>query len=296
MNMRNSTLLNEEFIIETLSHGGVTIERLNTFGWLRAGSLRYIQPPGGIITLVLNFVVFILCFVIYSNTKKKNHKPAFLYIGFLAFFDMIIGGINSSGGRQREFADNIHIEMCTIQDPFFLIIQWSSFYMLLVLTIDRYIFIKRPLHYPLIMTPCRTWLMIIAAILVGVLVGMQAFIFSKIPPGYVDGQVCTVIHFYPGWIHIRMAVTYSVVLITQISVYSVMLVKFEQSRKKLQALKKIMDEEVLPVSNLSFQQVRGLFKKDVPSEEANPPVQILSMKHIGDAPGGRFTQENLKMK
>ena len=171
--MKNQTL-NKDLIIKTLSNG--TLEKLRTFRTLRLGSNCYLQPPAGLITLVLNFVVFLLCFVIYSKTKKKNHKPAFLYIGFLAFFDMVIGGILCFGYWWSYLAFHV----CTIAIPFFLMFQWASFYTLLALTIDRFIFIKRPLHYPLIMTPCRTWLLIIAAILVGVLVGMQAYIFSKV--------------------------------------------------------------------------------------------------------------------
>ena len=44
------------------------------------------------------------------------------------------------------------------------------------LTVDRYIFIKRPLHYPLIITPARTWMMalliLVGAVANGVIAGL----------------------------------------------------------------------------------------------------------------------------
>ena len=64
----------------------------------------------------------------------------------------------------------------------------------------------------------------------------------------------------------------------------------------MDAVNKIMEEEILPVSKLSFQQVRGLFKKNVPPEEANPPVQLMSIKNIGDSLGGKITQEFFEME
>ena len=45
---------------------------------------------------------------------------------------------------------------------------------ILALTFDRYVFIKRPLHYPLIITPARTWMMVLLVITGAVVNGVGA--------------------------------------------------------------------------------------------------------------------------
>jgi hypothetical protein len=165
--MTNTTLLNNDFISNTLENG--YFEWLRNFKSVRSSLITYYQPPAAYIGTFLNSVVFVLCILIYFKTKRKKHKPAFLFIGVLAFFDMAIGAMNAKGRKKEVETPLLRV---TITLSFFTFVQWASFYTLLVLTIDRYIFIKRPLHYPLIMTPCRTWLLLLAAISVGMLVGV----------------------------------------------------------------------------------------------------------------------------
>ena len=43
-------------------------------------------------------------------------------------------------------------------------LQGGSLYILGALTVDRYFFIKNPLHYPMIMTPARTLMLILLAL------------------------------------------------------------------------------------------------------------------------------------
>ena len=52
----------------------------------------YLVPWIAAITWVSNMMVAILCAIIYLKTKKKSHKPAFVYIGFVAIIDMQLGG------------------------------------------------------------------------------------------------------------------------------------------------------------------------------------------------------------
>ena len=54
---------------------------------------------------------------------------------------------------------------CMLRSSCIVFIVVFSHLSLFALTIDRYIFIKRPLHYPLIMTPTQTWIMVLAVFL-----------------------------------------------------------------------------------------------------------------------------------
>ena len=54
--------------------------------------VTFIIPWVALITFITNMVVCVLCAIIYSKTKKQNHKPAFFFIGCLALFDMLSGG------------------------------------------------------------------------------------------------------------------------------------------------------------------------------------------------------------
>ena len=54
--------------------------------------LHYVMPWLGAIVDVTNLIVVFFCIVIYLNTKKTNHKPAFVFIGLLAVIDSIFGG------------------------------------------------------------------------------------------------------------------------------------------------------------------------------------------------------------
>ena len=53
--------------------------------------LFYVIPWVATIVVVANMLVAILCAIIYLKTKKRNHKPAFVFIGFLALIDVILG-------------------------------------------------------------------------------------------------------------------------------------------------------------------------------------------------------------
>ena len=53
--------------------------------------LYYVLPWLGTITALSNFVVAFFCVVIYLKTKRKNHKPAFVFIEILESIDSILG-------------------------------------------------------------------------------------------------------------------------------------------------------------------------------------------------------------
>ena len=85
----SKALLNSQFITATL--GSTSVQWLTNFKSLQIFLLTFYFPVVTSITFLLNFLVFILCIVIYLKTKKINHKTAFLCIGILAFFDMLMG-------------------------------------------------------------------------------------------------------------------------------------------------------------------------------------------------------------
>lgn len=295
----NSTKLNSQFVFDTI--GISTVEWLRSIDSVRGSILTYLQPGVASITGFLNLLVFVLCIVIYLKTKKKSHKPAFIYIGFLAFFDMLLGmagvlyslSFGNKGLTQEN--GNMEIRDCTTSALVANFMQFASLYILGALTVDRYIFIKRPLHYPMIMTPCRTWLLILASLLAALIQAILSASTIELPPEYESGQFCTWVHCFPGWLQILMALTFIILLIMVIVVYSVMLNKFRQSRKKLEALKKANEEEDFTKSNLKFQRGRGIFKQKCKADLPGMPDEKLQMikikKDIEDGKEKTFTQE-----
>jgi len=164
----------------------------------------YAYPPMAYLSFSFNILVFILCIIIYLRTKSKSHKPAFLFIGSLAFVDSIHGFCSVLSSKiisaREQFPNvmmlqNITPEVTsTIVEPEFsfqsskedslvhsyLLKGWPasvflsvvSLNLLLVLTIDRYIFIKKPLHYPIIMTMWKIFLMIFSALIIAAILAI----------------------------------------------------------------------------------------------------------------------------
>ena len=87
--MLNLTL-NNQFIIEAV--GITTIEQHIRFRSALNFVGKYIMPFAGIVIFITNMVVTILSAIIFAKTKKKNHKPAFVFIGILSCYDMLVGG------------------------------------------------------------------------------------------------------------------------------------------------------------------------------------------------------------
>jgi tellurite resistance protein TehA-like permease len=83
-------ILNNQFIIETV--GIATVEQHIRFRSALYFVGKYIMPFAGIVIFITNMVVSILSAIIYAKTKKKNHKPAFVFIGILSCYDMLVGG------------------------------------------------------------------------------------------------------------------------------------------------------------------------------------------------------------
>ena len=88
--MRMNVTISKDFIRETIGHDFLSnlllIIRMND------SILNYVIPWMGTIVYVTNLIVMFFCIVIYLKTKRKNHKPAFVFIGFLAAIDSILGG------------------------------------------------------------------------------------------------------------------------------------------------------------------------------------------------------------
>ena len=80
--------LNNQFIFDNLGYDRVhrTIRMQ-----IVTDVFRYIIPLVAIMSCITNMLVCVLCANIYTRTKKKNHKPAFVFIGVLSLFDMLVG-------------------------------------------------------------------------------------------------------------------------------------------------------------------------------------------------------------
>ena len=79
--------LNNQFIFDNL--GNEKLQRLINMRTVD-NIFHYIVPWIASISCITNMLVCVLCAVIYTTTKKKNHKPAFVFIGALSFFDMLV--------------------------------------------------------------------------------------------------------------------------------------------------------------------------------------------------------------
>ena len=103
------------------------------------------------------------------------------------------------------------------------------------------------------------------------------------PPDDEQGHICLLVHVFAGWQLISTASFYFLLLLTVTVTYSVMMMKFRQSRNKLEELQRETEEEDSTKSNLSFHQERFLFKKhfitDVPGL-ANDQIQNFWMKNL----------------
>ena len=84
-----NTTLNNDFIFAAAEN--TSVEHLLNLRNIQNFYVTYLIPWIGAITFITNMVVAVLCATIYSKTKKKNHKPAFVFIGVLSFFDMLVG-------------------------------------------------------------------------------------------------------------------------------------------------------------------------------------------------------------
>ena len=82
--------INKDFLQESV--GQDSLFQVHMIIEINNAILSYVAPWLGTITVVTNHIVVLLSIAIYMKTKKKNHKPAFVFIGFLAFIDIVIGG------------------------------------------------------------------------------------------------------------------------------------------------------------------------------------------------------------
>ena len=81
--------LNNQFLFSSV--GNESAETLLNLITSNTVIETFIRPWMAFLTIITNMVVSVLSAIIYLKTKKKNHKPAFVFIGFLALFDMLEG-------------------------------------------------------------------------------------------------------------------------------------------------------------------------------------------------------------
>ena len=71
--------------------GGKVFETFQTVLHVNDALLKYLLPVLAPIVVLTNLVVFILCLGIYFRIRKKHRKLPFIFIGFLALMDSLIG-------------------------------------------------------------------------------------------------------------------------------------------------------------------------------------------------------------
>ena len=164
------------------------------------------------------------------------------------------------------------------------LITGGSLYTLLALTVDRYFFIMKPLHYPLIMTPTRTWLLLLLVTCLAVLTTVLASFAFKLPQEDPHGEICTTTHIFKSWAQIYVFIQFYLFMITVVVIYVSMFVKFRESKKRLEELKKLHEEDYSR-SKVSFHENIGIFRKhskcDVPGicEKQIQTLQIKSLEN-----------------
>ena len=82
--------ISKDFIRETI--GEESLFQLYMMLKINSFIQKYVIPVMGPLVCVTNLIVVALSIIIYIKTKKKNHNPAFVFIGFLAAIDAEIGG------------------------------------------------------------------------------------------------------------------------------------------------------------------------------------------------------------
>ena len=82
--------ITEEYIEEVIGLYGMSQLRVTIN--INNSIKKYLVPWVATITVGTNLMVAILCAMIYLKTKRKSHKPAFVFIGFLAILDVLLGG------------------------------------------------------------------------------------------------------------------------------------------------------------------------------------------------------------
>ena len=72
--------------------GKENLEEFLIFMEINRFVLMYIIPWAAVIIVIMNMLVLLLSVMVYINSWKEAHKPAFLFIGTLAAIDVLLGG------------------------------------------------------------------------------------------------------------------------------------------------------------------------------------------------------------
>jgi len=281
--------LTNDFIIDFV--GDISFRLAKDMRSAKFFTLSYIHPLLFGLIMFINLFVFVFCILIYRQTKRVNNKPAFIFIGAMAFIDLVLASstviqsVNRHEVNRHEVTEMQKADSCRWRYVRANITQSLHLCFLLALTLDRFISIKKPLRYSLIMTPCKVFLILLLMLLVvGVEAVFQYFSF-ELPAEDPRGLLCVWFHSFTVPFMLTKVLKFFVLLVLVLLVYGTMLRKFNQSRKRLDQLKQSMNEEDFLKSNLSFHQNIGPFKKDVQCEipgvsEINiQPLQIKNLEN-----------------
>jgi len=156
-----------------------------------------------------------------------------------------------------------------------------SLHALLALTLDRFILINWPLHYPLIMTKQRTFLILFTCFLMGIIWSLFGYLTFQLPAEDPQGLICSILHNHQSWWLSFASIFYILAYVTIFTIYSTLVYKFRQSRKRLEKLQNSLDDDYM-MPKLTFHQIRGLLRKQmlfVPGSYQDP-IQTLSVKSL----------------
>jgi hypothetical protein len=140
---------------------------------------------------------------------------------------------------------------CRLNKVSAMFINGLSHFTLMALTIDRYIFITKPLHYPAIMTQTRTWTMMIIVLFLSTVAPILGILVFKVtwrvffktyillfqPP---PDEVCTWPNIFPIWFIVGVCAIYVCLLCIVVFIYSVILIRYRRLKFKLTALKNVV--------------------------------------------------------
>lgn len=195
------------------------------------------------ISIVLNAFVLVSCGTILFS--GRSDRPALLYIAYNSAVDLftIVADAIVLTGAVNPSLDGLKIEnlpsqselqtRCMIEKALVTFTMFSSLGSVLLLTIDRYLFITKPLKYNTVMTLPRAGILVIVSI-GAALIGAMIYSFSVSLPW---DDVCTFTHVLPLGMVIFWNVFFFVTWFAMHGMYIVILAIALRHKREMEKIK-----------------------------------------------------------